>query len=395
MHSGQVKCCGSTIFLKKIYHVGYLLRLQLSKENKKTELLFLIKEYIPDASYESQQANDLFFRLTLNVQNSEANNLNLMIAKLFDCFESLEVKMRFGIEAYGLTNTTLEDVFIKIGTLDLPNENAIAIENAEDHPLHNLNRLTGPTLFLQQFLAIFDKKFKLTYKNLPLFVSSIYPLVLPVCLILCWNLIISTYFIRESFTYDTFNIKQTLGPGMEMLQLGENEFDEKSNLFRKANHDWIKKEFGFEIVSSSDQNSEKATANEILRIGIETAKAKLLFSPKQTNTLEYNFKVNPTKFPYSLVSLIEMFYRLIARDLNHDSNFDVNLKFSFFKAKENDAESEFRTAIELIGYLTISKIILNLVSMFFISIMFSFYFIAFVEILHDEMNSGVSVFIAA
>lgn len=32
MYDGKVKCCGSTIFLKKLYHVGYLLRVQTSAE---------------------------------------------------------------------------------------------------------------------------------------------------------------------------------------------------------------------------------------------------------------------------------------------------------------------------------------------------------------------------
>ena len=116
MNKGAIKACGSTMFLKRLYHVGYQLRLELFKEYQIDELLNLIRQYIPDAVYENQQANELFFRLLPSGRKDE--NLNLMIANLFEQFENKDLKERYGIKAYSLNNTSLEDVFIKIGTLD-------------------------------------------------------------------------------------------------------------------------------------------------------------------------------------------------------------------------------------------------------------------------------------
>ena len=110
MHSGKIKCQGSTLFLKKLYQVGYLLRLELDKEIGEDSLLFnlldLIKRYIPDAFYERQQGSEYFFRLSLD-EKSEDKKLNLLIADLFDQFDDQKVKEQFGIKTYGLSNTSL------------------------------------------------------------------------------------------------------------------------------------------------------------------------------------------------------------------------------------------------------------------------------------------------
>lgn len=112
MYDGRVKCCGSTIFLKQLYHVGYLLRVQVTKERAAAEdgehLLALIRQHIEEASLENQRANELFFRLTVSDTENAKESLNLMIARLLDAFESTKIKKQYGIEAYGLTNTSLE-----------------------------------------------------------------------------------------------------------------------------------------------------------------------------------------------------------------------------------------------------------------------------------------------
>lgn len=388
MHGGQVKCCGSTMFLKKLYHVGYQLRMELTKEVKEIDLLNLIREYIPDAIYENRRANEHFIRLALDEKHDADSNLNLMIANLFDCFEKEETKRKFGIQTYGLTNTSLEDVFIKIGTLDQPEENAVQIENAEDHPLHNLDRIKGCNLFSQQFYAIFNKKFRLMIKNLQMFFSSIYLLLPPAIIILSYVLVIngSLSAISSKNTIESFNLKKEFGNDIKVL-LPTNSFNRETDLFREENRNWLTKEFGFGFLQSNTSNIKDAVRLETARIGYDNLKTDLLFIPERISETSYKFHINPDKFPFALFGTFECFYRTLARDVNHDSDFNVNLKFKLMTPEERMGLKE-DTYTEQMTKFALLEFGLNLIAISALSIMFSYSFVVFIELLHDELNSG-------
>ena len=382
MYDGKVKCCGSTIFLKKLYHVGYLLRVQCGQSEAGGHLADLIKQHIPDAFLENQRENEQFYRLT--VAEAEAKNLNLMIARLLDAFESAEIKRRYAIEAYGLTNTTLEDVFIKIGTLGAP-ENAIAIEErVEDHPLHNLQRLAGLPLYAQQFWAIQCKKLKMNYKNLPLLFQSIY-LVLPlVILVLMLAITIKSLTETDNVEFDTISLRQLKGKEILIVR---NAGIEDTDLFRPDNLRWLSDEFGLSVVESKENTSQAAIAEQMLKWTRSGLKNRLVVLPEHTGATSYRVRTNSLHMPHSLIGSMEMMYRLVAREANQqDSDFGVNLKFSYFRPSGEDQYRSIGRIYEAANYRTFGAILAT----FLISLMFSFPFVAFVELPHEEMNSGVS-----
>ena len=391
MHDGRVRCCGSTLFLKKLYHVGYLLRVQLSSElTQADQLLATIQQYIPDAFFETQRANEIFYRLTLSEERVEAgDNLNLMIARLLDTFEN-ELEGQYQIETFGLTNTTLEDVFIKIGTMDAPKEKPIEIETAEDHPLYNLQRLSGFALYMQQLWAIQCKKLKLSYKNLSLFWRSIY-LVLPIVL-LALALTPTIQLLTKNnfeFTYDTFSLKQLKNKEVWIVK-NASAGSAESDLFRKANLDWLNNEYGLTAVEVKEKSAEEAVKQRTLEYGTKKLRDMLAFATERLDEFDYRFSVNLLKTPYSVVGSLEMFYRLVAMQADRDHDFDVQLKFSYLRSR-GSAKDSVNSQLDHVSNVVSFKLSVALMSSFAIAVMFSFPFIAFVELPHEEMNSGVSI----
>lgn len=391
MHDGKVKCCGSTLFLKKLYHVGYLLRVQLSSELMEADrLLTLIRKYIPDAFFETQRANEVFYRLTLSEERVESgDNLNLMIAQLLDSFEDPEIKKKYEIETFGLTNTSLEDVFIKIGTLEEPNEKAISVETAEDHPLHNLQRVGGYTLYLQQLWAIQCKKLILSYKNLSLLWQSIY-FVLPIVLMaLAFVPVMESMMENDGLNIDTFSLNKLKNSEVWALK-NPGAGSAESNLFRKTNLDWLNNEYGLKASEVEEKTVKEAVDKRTSEYGITKLRDMFSFLPERLDQFSYRVSVNPLKVPYSVVGTLEMFYRLVAMQANRDLDFSVNLKYRYFKSQgteSNSADDEFS---QVYGFLMFRMIAAVLCSFPF-ALMFSFPFVAFVELPHEENNSGVSI----
>lgn len=394
MNDGKIRCSGSSIYLKKLYNVGYSLRLELFKEYEVESLLNLIKQKIPDAIFENQQKNEYFFRL---ISHESDQNLNLSIADLFEnSFEDEKLKTEFGIKAYGLTNTSLEDVFIKIGTLDKEkkrNENERQEEEnsviqisglKEDHPLYNLQRVSGVKLYLLQFWAILIKKFKLTIKNLQVFISSLYPILMPAGILLfVIPPIITVVLTENNYTIETFKFDRN----KEALLIKEfSDSYKKTNIFKGPVQQWLIEELGLTFQESEERDIKSAVEEEKKRIGVDAFKDKVLFAIDNNETKSYAFYYDPYQMPYSVIGSIDVFYKAIYRDLNPKSNLDINLKFSF-EERLSDNSAIFR----VINFF-IFDLQLNMLVQIFVCMMFSYPFIAFIEHLNSEMNSGVSSF---
>eukprot|EP00457_Paulinella_chromatophora_P000191 gb/GEZN01000191.1/.p1 GENE.gb/GEZN01000191.1/~~gb/GEZN01000191.1/.p1 ORF type:complete len:1907 (-),score=328.53 gb/GEZN01000191.1/:145-5865(-) len=136
MHQGRMKCVGSPLFLKHLYGVGYSLTCLLrptstsqakqqpadpsvaeqkakwkdaQNQSKQQQLESpplseLVLSLVPGAAQTSQVAAELSFKLPL----AQSHN----IAKLLEVLEIRQIE--FGLDSYGLSVTTLEEVFIKV-----------------------------------------------------------------------------------------------------------------------------------------------------------------------------------------------------------------------------------------------------------------------------------------
>lgn len=107
MSAGQVKCCGSALFLKKVFNAGYHLR--ISKSASWNQLAF---EELVGAKYQLHEKleNVTPHELMYKFDVCETSDV---LPKLFDDLE--RVKERVGIFGFGVTVSTMDDVFMKIG----------------------------------------------------------------------------------------------------------------------------------------------------------------------------------------------------------------------------------------------------------------------------------------
>ena len=99
------QCCGSSLFLKGRYGVGYTLTLVKDANFNQDAVTELITSRIPDTSLLSNIAGEISFRLPF--QSSPH------FADVFDQFDFNQDK--FGITSYGISVTTLEEVFLRVG----------------------------------------------------------------------------------------------------------------------------------------------------------------------------------------------------------------------------------------------------------------------------------------
>ncbi|PIC24487.1 hypothetical protein B9Z55_017812 [Caenorhabditis nigoni] len=161
MAHGQLECCGSPMYLKQQYGDGYHLTVVYSSTEtpdvqKTTEI---IREYIPEAnvfSYIGQEATYL-----LNAKHRP------IFPKLFRELENHQ--RQCGITSFGVSITTMEEVFLKVGHLaeerynyehGIEDETSELIEK-DDPMLQNLKapvRLTGFALQMQHAKAMFYKR---------------------------------------------------------------------------------------------------------------------------------------------------------------------------------------------------------------------------------------------
>uniref|UniRef100_A0A7M4FNR8 ATP-binding cassette sub-family A member 10-like n=1 Tax=Crocodylus porosus TaxID=8502 RepID=A0A7M4FNR8_CROPO len=100
---GKLKCVGSSLFLKKKWGIGYHLRMHTGELCHSEEMTSLVKEYIPNATFSGQRENELEYVLPLET-----------VDKFPDLFCGLDSHSGQGIINYGVTVTSLEDVFLKL-----------------------------------------------------------------------------------------------------------------------------------------------------------------------------------------------------------------------------------------------------------------------------------------
>ncbi|NXS27023.1 ABCA9 protein, partial [Pomatostomus ruficeps] len=196
---GRLKCVGSSLFLKKKWGICYHLRIHVSESCDLENVTSLVKGYIPNATFSGHSQYELRYKLPLE-------NVN----KFPDLFSGLDGCSEQGIINYGVSMTTLEDVFLRLegeAAADqdepVPGEawaGAAPRSPEEARPGSLLLSDTGKAavqglaLWRQQVCAmarVHFLKLKSSVKNLRsillLYVVFLLPLVLQLCVIAGWQ----------------------------------------------------------------------------------------------------------------------------------------------------------------------------------------------------------------
>lgn len=106
MAEGDLKCVGSPFFLKKRFGVGYRLVVVKGDNCNPNNLTSLLSKYIPDIQVETDIGSELSY--VLNEQYSS------VFRSIFADIENNTEYLR--ITSYGVSLTTLEEVFLKVGS---------------------------------------------------------------------------------------------------------------------------------------------------------------------------------------------------------------------------------------------------------------------------------------
>ncbi|XP_052174030.1 ABC transporter A family member 1 isoform X3 [Diospyros lotus] len=123
MANGSLKCCGSSLFLKHQYGVGYTLTLAKAVPSA-TVAADIVYRHVPSATCVSEVGTEICFKLPL----ASSSSFESMFREIENCIrrsgpnsesEAKEHNRSFGIETYGISVTTLEEVFLRVAGCDI------------------------------------------------------------------------------------------------------------------------------------------------------------------------------------------------------------------------------------------------------------------------------------
>ena len=109
MSAGRLRCCGSSMFLKQKFGLGY--RLTLSKRVGSTlcdqPLRDLILKHVPEAQLQSDHGAEITYQLPKHQSNFP------------QMFQELDaIKSEAQVDSWGISMTTLEEVFLRLAEGD-------------------------------------------------------------------------------------------------------------------------------------------------------------------------------------------------------------------------------------------------------------------------------------
>jgi len=105
MHRGMIKCCGSSLFLKSRYGVGYTLTVDKVEGSDVKAIRGCVEGHVASCKVLSDVAGEISFQLPFKESG-----------KFPDMFDELDrEKGAWGVNSYGVSVTTLEEVFLKVG----------------------------------------------------------------------------------------------------------------------------------------------------------------------------------------------------------------------------------------------------------------------------------------
>uniref|UniRef100_A0A0K0FT89 ABC transporter domain-containing protein n=1 Tax=Strongyloides venezuelensis TaxID=75913 RepID=A0A0K0FT89_STRVS len=196
MAHGNLQCSGSSMFLKKLYGAGYHLTIVFNKgiplneihKQYKNVLLFL-RTYCDDAEMHSAVGNEATYLIS-----------QLHRSKFSTIFKDLEGgQEKFNIESFGVSITTMEEVFLKVNDianvnrdikLGIFNENGTNEKNnliEKFNDLKNIRKISGMNYYLQHMKAMFLKRIIYFCRKWTQFIPS---LIIPILYLslLTWTL---------------------------------------------------------------------------------------------------------------------------------------------------------------------------------------------------------------
>nr|UOU03314.1 ATP-binding cassette subfamily A3-like 1 [Brachionus rubens] len=179
MNHGEIKCCGSPIFLKNYYGNGF--RIKIVKNSNFNSIKFenMLREYLNDYKIEINVAAEFCLSFPFDKVNILPEFLN-----------QLELnKDKFGLDSYSISSSTIEEVFLKIGKIDQNSDNVENngntqrdMVNIDDNAFtafkEKIDLKQEKTLWIQQIKSLLYKRYIIFIRRYMLaFVILLGPLI--------------------------------------------------------------------------------------------------------------------------------------------------------------------------------------------------------------------------
>ncbi|CAK4248260.1 unnamed protein product [Aphanomyces euteiches] len=158
MAEGELRCCGSSLFLKNRYGAGYNFSLVKTEHCNTPALIEFVQNHVgEDARVLSNVGTEISFQLPLDCSHLFAK----MFAELDDKLADL------GVLSYGISVTTLEEVFIKVAEIGDENQQHTLQKKDPVTKIDASNSgfkltdnapLSTMTMFFIHFKALFKKR---------------------------------------------------------------------------------------------------------------------------------------------------------------------------------------------------------------------------------------------
>lgn len=181
---GKLRCAGTSLFLKNRFGIGYHLTMVVDQGADKSQISQLVQRYVPSMTVYRSTGTELAFILPMDSTYNFAN--------LFAAVEEAISEGTLGVRSYGISMTTLEEVFLKMGEVEKPDEVHLRDiqtnyqKEIEEMELLKANKETMPVStvqpnVLQAFMAFFKVRL-LLFVRAPMHVVPL--VVLPVIMVM-------------------------------------------------------------------------------------------------------------------------------------------------------------------------------------------------------------------
>ncbi|RLO07401.1 hypothetical protein DYB28_004655, partial [Aphanomyces astaci] len=155
MAEGELRCCGSSMFLKNRYGAGYNFSLVKMDDCDTDALIAFVRSHVDTAKVLSNVGTEVSFQLPLDCSH-------LFAAMFIELDANLA---RLGVLSYGISVTTLEEVFIKVAEVgDEHNQHTLQSKPTGAKPSTgykidaNAPPVSHIAMFFIHFAALFKKR---------------------------------------------------------------------------------------------------------------------------------------------------------------------------------------------------------------------------------------------
>ncbi|CAK4506217.1 unnamed protein product [Aphanomyces euteiches] len=176
MSDGRLVCAGSSLFLKNLYGTGYNLTIVRGEHCDPTQVVRLVQRYVPSAGVLSMVGSELVVQLS-----SQSSG------KFPALLEALDANLKsMHILEYGISVTTLEEVFLHIAHKKQPRQESEAMHawrqsRVSRKPLPPQPQVMGDVSYGAQYVALLQKRFRCTKRDKK---GWIFMIVIPVAFLI-------------------------------------------------------------------------------------------------------------------------------------------------------------------------------------------------------------------